>query len=145
HLPAAGVDAVLVVDTYHHIDDRIGYFRRLRRALRPPGRVAVVHWHQRPMPGGPGMGHKNAPAQGVRGRKPPGHRPIRRPALLPLPVLPRLQAGGGARPARGVAARPGGEQGGGPGRGPAPARPSTALFAVGFAPPLTDASSPPAV
>jgi hypothetical protein len=25
---------ILIVDTYHHVDDRIGYFRNLRRALR---------------------------------------------------------------------------------------------------------------
>jgi SAM-dependent methyltransferase len=36
------VDVVLVVDTYHHIDDRVGYFSRLKSRLRPGGRVAIV-------------------------------------------------------------------------------------------------------
>jgi predicted methyltransferase len=36
------VDLVLVVDTYHHIDARSAYFRRLRDALRPGGRIAIV-------------------------------------------------------------------------------------------------------
>lgn len=41
-LPDGGVDLVLVVDTYHHLDDRPGYFRNLQRDLTPDGRVAVI-------------------------------------------------------------------------------------------------------
>ena len=40
-LPEA-VDLVLLVNTYHHIEDRPAYFRRLQRKLRPGGRVAVI-------------------------------------------------------------------------------------------------------
>ena len=40
-LPAP-VDLVLVVDTYHHIDDRSHYFGRLAGSLAPGGRVAVI-------------------------------------------------------------------------------------------------------
>jgi SAM-dependent methyltransferase len=36
------VDLVLLVDVYHHIEDRASYFRRLSRSLRPGGRVAIV-------------------------------------------------------------------------------------------------------
>jgi ubiquinone/menaquinone biosynthesis C-methylase UbiE len=36
------VDVVLVVDTYHHIAERPSYFERLRRSLRPGGRIAIV-------------------------------------------------------------------------------------------------------
>ena len=42
----AGVDLVLLVNTYHHIDDRPAYFRRLRGDLRPGGRVAVIEPNQ---------------------------------------------------------------------------------------------------
>jgi len=38
------VDLVLVVDTYHHIAERPAYFDRLRRSLRPGGRVAIVDY-----------------------------------------------------------------------------------------------------
>lgn len=41
-LPDGGVDLVLVVDTYHHLDDRPAYFRNLHRDLAPGGRVAVI-------------------------------------------------------------------------------------------------------
>lgn len=36
------VDLVLLVDVYHHIEDRVAYFQRLRDALRPGGRVAII-------------------------------------------------------------------------------------------------------
>jgi cyclopropane fatty-acyl-phospholipid synthase-like methyltransferase len=36
------VDRVLMVDTYHHIESRVDYFRRLRASLRPGGEVAIV-------------------------------------------------------------------------------------------------------
>jgi SAM-dependent methyltransferase len=41
HLPMK-VDLVFICDTYHHIDNRIDYFTRLREQLRSGGRVAIV-------------------------------------------------------------------------------------------------------
>lgn len=45
NLPAL-VDMVLVVDTYHHVDRRPDYFRRLGKDLRPGGRVAIVDFRK---------------------------------------------------------------------------------------------------
>lgn len=45
------VDLAFVCDTYHHIDDRVAYFRSLRDALRPGGRLVIVDY--RPGPWGP--------------------------------------------------------------------------------------------
>jgi SAM-dependent methyltransferase len=36
------VDLILLVDVYHHIEDRARYFRALRGALRPGGRIAII-------------------------------------------------------------------------------------------------------
>ena len=36
------VDLVLMVDVHHHIDERVRYFRALRDALKPGGRVAII-------------------------------------------------------------------------------------------------------
>lgn len=41
-LAAGTVDRILVVDVWHHIDDRAGYARALARALRPGGKLAIV-------------------------------------------------------------------------------------------------------
>ena len=59
-LPTAGVDLVVILDTYHHIDDRLGYFRRLQRVLRPHGHLAIIDWHKRELPVGPALDHKIA-------------------------------------------------------------------------------------
>ncbi|HEX9396284.1 MAG TPA: class I SAM-dependent methyltransferase [Burkholderiales bacterium] len=36
------VDVALLVDTYHHIEDREAYFTRLRGMLKPGGRIVVI-------------------------------------------------------------------------------------------------------
>ena len=36
------VDLVLLVDVYHHIEDREAYFTRLRGMLKPAGRIAII-------------------------------------------------------------------------------------------------------
>ena len=45
-LPDGSLDVILIVNTYHHIEDRPAYFRRLKRDLRPGGRVAVIDPNQ---------------------------------------------------------------------------------------------------
>lgn len=39
------VDLVFSCDTYHHMKDRVAYFRSLARFLRPNGRVAILDFH----------------------------------------------------------------------------------------------------
>jgi len=41
-LPDGQLDLVLLVNTYHHIEDRPAYFRSLQADLAPGGRVAVI-------------------------------------------------------------------------------------------------------
>ena len=62
-LPAGGVDLILIVDTYHHLDHRARYLPALRRALRRGGRVAVVDWKPGELPQGPPPEHKIARQQ----------------------------------------------------------------------------------
>lgn len=57
-LPAHGVDRILVLDTYHHLSDRLNYFERLRAALKPDARIVIVDWHKRELPEGPPVEHK---------------------------------------------------------------------------------------
>jgi SAM-dependent methyltransferase len=59
----APVDVVLVVDTYHHIGDRIRYFARLREKLAQRGRVVVVDFRMGKRPVGPPESHKLPPEQ----------------------------------------------------------------------------------
>jgi arsenite methyltransferase len=41
-LPDDEVDLVFTCNTYHHLEDRVAYFARVRRDLRPGGRVAII-------------------------------------------------------------------------------------------------------
>lgn len=45
-LPTDGVDLIFICNTYHHLQDRIAYFRGLQRYLRPGGRVAIVDFRR---------------------------------------------------------------------------------------------------
>lgn len=53
-LAPGSVDRILVVDTWHHIQDRPAYARRLAQALRPGGFVLVVDYTEE-SPHGPPM------------------------------------------------------------------------------------------
>ena len=46
------VDAVLIVDTYHEMEDPVGLLRNVARALKPQGRVGFVDYRKEE--GGPG-------------------------------------------------------------------------------------------
>jgi SAM-dependent methyltransferase len=62
-IPVARLDRVLLVDTYHHIDGRIGYFVRLRRLLDDGSLVAIVDWLPGVLARGPGPEHKVRPQE----------------------------------------------------------------------------------
>ena len=54
------VDLALLVDTYHHIDDRSRYFAKLKGALAPQGRVAIVDFTMDSEVGPPRARHARA-------------------------------------------------------------------------------------
>ncbi|WP_395834364.1 class I SAM-dependent methyltransferase [Archangium violaceum] len=51
------VDVALIVDTYHHINDRVAYLKTLGDKLRPGGRVVVIDYRE-DSPKGPPREHK---------------------------------------------------------------------------------------
>lgn len=58
HFPPGRLDLVLIVDTLHHIDERVPYLRRLRAALKSGGRLAVLEYKPGELPVGPPADHK---------------------------------------------------------------------------------------
>jgi predicted methyltransferase len=60
HLPPRALDAILVVDVYPELDERVTFLRNLASALKPSGRIGIVNY--KPGQGGPGP----APNEGVR-------------------------------------------------------------------------------
>ena len=76
------VDLALVVDTYHHIARRSRYFGRLKPALRPGGRVAIVDF-KLDSPTGPPVKHRIPPEQVKAEMERAGYRLAEQPDLLP--------------------------------------------------------------
>src|SRR5262245_32752178 len=44
-IPTESVDLIFICNTYHHLDDRPTYFRNIRSALKPIGRIAIVDFY----------------------------------------------------------------------------------------------------
>lgn len=82
-LPRGTVDLVLIVDTYHHLDARLGYLERLRRVLKRGGRVAVVDWQAGDIPVGPPREHKLSRDEVVGEMRAAGYRLVAEPKVLP--------------------------------------------------------------
>lgn len=47
------VDIVLIVNTYHHIEDRVNYLRKVKAGLKQNGYVAIVDFFKKDLPVGP--------------------------------------------------------------------------------------------
>jgi len=76
------VDLVLVVDTYHHVQDRVAYFHRLAEQLRPRGRLVIIDF-KKGVPMGPPDSEKVAPEDVVKELAAAGYRIQSELTLLP--------------------------------------------------------------
>ncbi|WP_455205891.1 class I SAM-dependent methyltransferase [Kaarinaea lacus] len=45
-LPQGEIDLVFVCNTYHHLDERIAYFKNIHQFLQPTGRVAIIDFQK---------------------------------------------------------------------------------------------------
>jgi cyclopropane fatty-acyl-phospholipid synthase-like methyltransferase len=59
----APVDVVFTCNTYHHIEDRTAYFRKVAASLAPGGRLVIVDFKAMDTPVGPPLAMRIAPAQ----------------------------------------------------------------------------------
>ncbi len=55
-------DLIIYVDVYHHVDDRVQYFRRLQNSLKPGGRLAIIDFRL-DAPNGPPKSARIVPEQ----------------------------------------------------------------------------------
>jgi len=58
YLPHGRIDWIWIVDTYHHLEDRVAYLRTLRGDLKPDGRLAILEYKPGDLPMGPPADHK---------------------------------------------------------------------------------------
>lgn len=82
-LPPGGVDLILVVDTFHHLDQRADYLPKLAAALKPRGRLVVIDWKKEPLPEGPPLDHKLARDEVVAEATAAGFELAESPDFLP--------------------------------------------------------------
>ena len=52
------VDMVLIVNTYHHIENRPDYFSKVKKGLKPNGELVVIDFYKSDVPVGPSVNHK---------------------------------------------------------------------------------------
>ena len=52
------VDMVLIVNTYHHIENRVDYFSKVKKGLKPNGELIVIDFFKKEIPVGPPVNHK---------------------------------------------------------------------------------------
>jgi SAM-dependent methyltransferase len=86
-LPRGACDLVLMVDTLHHLPDRVAYLRAAAEALRPGGRVAIVDWHKRELPVGPKLEHKVARGEALLAGEQAGLALVDEASFLPYQYL----------------------------------------------------------
>ena len=52
------VDIALIVNTYHHIENRIEYFSKVRKGLKVNGELVIIDFFKTEIPVGPPVDHK---------------------------------------------------------------------------------------
>jgi ubiquinone/menaquinone biosynthesis C-methylase UbiE len=82
-MPERSCDLILVVNSYHHLPGGPRYLRRLRRLLRPGGRLVNVDFHRRETPVGPPLERRVAREAFLRHARRAGLRLVREATFLP--------------------------------------------------------------
>jgi predicted methyltransferase len=75
-------DLILMVDVFHHIDNREQYFRNLRASLRPGGQIAIIDFRL-DSPEGPPKAARIAPERVISELKSAGYRLAAQHRFLP--------------------------------------------------------------
>ncbi|WP_431134589.1 class I SAM-dependent methyltransferase [Psychroserpens mesophilus] len=52
------VDMVLIVNTYHHIENRIDYFSKVKNGIKSDGELVIIDYFKKEIPVGPPVNHK---------------------------------------------------------------------------------------
>jgi predicted methyltransferase len=86
-LPVRSLDAVLVVDTYHELENPGALLRNIAASLKPQGRVGVVDFKRDGLGPGPALEDRVDPDEVVRDAEAAGLRLVRRETFLPYQFL----------------------------------------------------------
>ena len=81
--PARALDAILVVDTYHELEDPVTLLRNAAAALKPLGRLGIVDFKKDGLGPGPALEDRVDPDAVIRDAQSAGLRLLLRDAFLP--------------------------------------------------------------
>ncbi|MBM4269536.1 MAG: class I SAM-dependent methyltransferase [Deltaproteobacteria bacterium] len=81
-LPEESIDLLFTSNTFHHIEDRPAYFRRVKRVLAPGGRVAIIDYREDAGWFVSLFGHGTSPDVIEREMKEAGYEVVARPDIL---------------------------------------------------------------
>jgi SAM-dependent methyltransferase len=82
-LPESASDVIFFCDVLHHVENRGPYLEKVKRALRPGGRVVVIDFHKRELKIGPPPEMKIDRAEMVKEFEKAGFRLIEEQGFLP--------------------------------------------------------------
>ena len=77
------VDVIFLSNTYHHISNRVEYFRKLSKSLKPNGRIVIVDFYRKPQPVGPPLEQKVSQETIIEELRQAGYRLTRSLDFLP--------------------------------------------------------------
>jgi SAM-dependent methyltransferase len=86
-LPPGSCDAVLLLDTYHELDNPGAMLRSIAKALKPQGRIGVVDFKRDGLGPGPALEERVDPEQIVRDAEAAGLRLVSRETFLPYQFM----------------------------------------------------------
>jgi ubiquinone/menaquinone biosynthesis C-methylase UbiE len=86
-LPSAAVDAVLIVDVYHEVEQRAALLRNVRAALAPNGRLGIVEFRKDGWGPGPPLDERVDESVVVKEAQDSGLKLISRETFLPYQYL----------------------------------------------------------
>ena len=82
-LPRAMLHAVLMVDAYHEIEDRVTFLKNAAKSLRPEGRIGVVDFKLEGGGPGPATEERASPEVVIKEAAQAGLRLLSQPTFLP--------------------------------------------------------------
>jgi SAM-dependent methyltransferase len=86
-LPTGAVDAVLIVDAYHEVQDRVALLGSIARALKPTGRLGIVDFKRDGGGPGPPLEERMDPDEIVRDAERAGLKLVALERFLPFQYL----------------------------------------------------------
>ena len=81
-LPGSVLDAALIVDAYHEMEQPVALLRNLARSLKPGGRIGIVNFTKEGVGPGPPMEERVDPERVIRDASAAGLRVLARPNFL---------------------------------------------------------------